>query len=105
MNDLMSIIKGRRSIRLYQEKDIPEELLEQVLESIQWSPSWANTQCWEVVIVKDQKIKEAYKKLEKEQPTKGKARKFKNTKDIIKVLEGKALLTGPWDIIFPSALL
>lgn len=58
MNDLMSIIKGRRSIRLYQDKDIPEELLEQVLESIQWSPSWANTQCWEVVIVKDRKIKE-----------------------------------------------
>lgn len=58
MNDIMSIIKGRRSIRSYQDKDIPEELLEQVLESIQWSPSWANTQCWEVVIIKDQKIKE-----------------------------------------------
>ena len=54
----MSIIKGRRSIRPYQDKDIPEEFLEQVLESIQWSPSWANTQCWEVVIIKDQKIKE-----------------------------------------------
>jgi len=58
MNDLMTIIKGRRSIRSYQDKDIPEVLLKQVLESIQWSPSWANTQCWEVVIVKDQKIKE-----------------------------------------------
>ena len=58
MHDIMSIIKGRRSIRSYQDKDIPEELLEQVLESIQWSPSWANTQCWEVIIVKDQKIKE-----------------------------------------------
>ena len=55
----MSIIKGRRSIRSYQDKDIPEELLEQVLESIQWSPSWANTQCWEVVIVKDEKMKES----------------------------------------------
>ena len=54
----MRIIKGRRSIRSYQDKGIPEELLEQVLESIQWSPSWANTQCWEVVLVKDQKIKE-----------------------------------------------
>jgi nitroreductase len=58
MHDMMSIIKGRRSIRSYQDKDIPEELLEQVFESIRWSPSWANTQCWEVVIVKDQKIKE-----------------------------------------------
>jgi nitroreductase len=59
MYDMISIIKGRRSIRVYQDKDIPEEHLKQVLESIQWSPSWANTQCWEVVIVKDQKMKEA----------------------------------------------
>ena len=61
MAELLDIIKGRRSIRLYQDKDIPEELMNQVLESIQWSPSWANSQCWEVIIVRDQKIKEDLK--------------------------------------------
>ena len=61
MVDLMGIIKGRRSIRRYQEKEVPEELLQQVLESIQWSPSWANTQCWEVVLIKDPNVKEKIK--------------------------------------------
>ncbi|MBU2497893.1 MAG: nitroreductase family protein [Proteobacteria bacterium] len=58
MADLMSIIKGRRSIRRYDEKEIPQEDLQQVLESIQWSPSWANTQCWEVIVVRDRTVKE-----------------------------------------------
>ena len=58
MADLMNIIKGRRSIRRYQEKEIPAEDLQQVLESIQWSPSWANTQCWEVIVVRDPGTKE-----------------------------------------------
>ena len=57
MKDLMGIVKGRRSIRRYQEKEVPDELLQQVLESIQWSPSWANTQCWEVIISRDPDVK------------------------------------------------
>ena len=61
MDDLMNIIKTRRSIRAYQENDIPEEILNQVLESIRWSPSWANTQCWEIVLVKDRAQKERLK--------------------------------------------
>lgn len=58
MTDLMTIIKGRRSIRRYQEKEISQEDLHQVLEAIQWSPSWANTQCWEVIVVRDRALKE-----------------------------------------------
>jgi nitroreductase len=53
MSDLMSIIKGRRSIRRFQEKELPEELLQRILEGVRWSPSWNNTQCWEVIVVKD----------------------------------------------------
>jgi len=53
MNEFLDIVKGRRSIRKYQEKDIPEQVLEEILESVRWSPSWANTQCWEVIVVKD----------------------------------------------------
>lgn len=53
MNDFLNLVKGRRSIRKYQEKNIPEHALEEILESVRWSPSWANTQCWEVIAVKD----------------------------------------------------
>jgi nitroreductase len=54
----MDVIKGRRSIRRYEDKDIPEELVNKLLEAVQWSPSWANTQCWEVVVVKDAETKQ-----------------------------------------------
>jgi len=57
MKDLTEIIKGRRSVRSYQEKDIPEEALNQILESVQWSPSWANTQCWEIIVIRDREVK------------------------------------------------
>jgi nitroreductase len=58
MTDLLEIIQGRRSVRNYQDKPIPEETLNTVLEGLRWSPSWANTQCWEVVVVKDQETKQ-----------------------------------------------
>jgi nitroreductase len=58
MSDLMSIIKGRRSIRRFQDKPIPEKDLQEILEAVQWSPSWANTQCWEIVLVKNREMKE-----------------------------------------------
>jgi nitroreductase len=58
MAELMDMIKGRRSIRRYQDREIPEADLRAILEAVQWSPSWANTQCWEIVVVKDKEMKE-----------------------------------------------
>ena len=58
MADFMEILKGRRSIRRYQDQEIPKEYLNKVLEAIRWSPSWANTQCWEVIVIKDSVIKQ-----------------------------------------------
>lgn len=53
MTELKAIIEGRRSIRKYEDRPIPTELLDQIMEAVRWSPSWANTQCWEVVVVQD----------------------------------------------------
>jgi nitroreductase len=58
MTDLMDTIKNRRSIRRYQEKDIPDETLDKLFEAARWAPSWANTQCWHFVVVKDKEKKE-----------------------------------------------
>ena len=58
MTDLMEIIKERRSIRKYEEKDIPEELANRVFDAVRWTPSWVNTQCWEIIVVKDKITKE-----------------------------------------------
>ncbi len=57
MDDLMSIIKSRRSIRRFQEKPVPEDILHKLLEAARWAPSWANTQCWHFVVVKDMEVK------------------------------------------------
>ena len=61
MAELMDIIKGRRSIRRYQDRPVLEEDLRQILEAVQWSPSWANTQCWEIIVVKEAATKEKLK--------------------------------------------
>jgi nitroreductase len=55
--ELMEAIKGRRSIRKYQSDPVPEEVLRTLMEAVRWAPSWANTQCWEVIVVKDPKVK------------------------------------------------
>jgi len=57
MTDFMTILKERRSVRKYEDKEIPQEILNQILEAVRWSPSWANTQCWEVVVIKDSAVK------------------------------------------------
>ena len=51
-------IKERRSVRKYEAKPVPDELLHEILESVQWAPSWANTQVWEMVVVKEAATKE-----------------------------------------------
>ncbi|MEW6076338.1 MAG: nitroreductase family protein [Thermodesulfobacteriota bacterium] len=58
MGAVMEAIKNRRSIRKYEEKDVPEAVVKELLEAVQWSQSWANTQCWEVIVVRGQQIKD-----------------------------------------------
>jgi len=56
--DLLKTIHERRSIRKYRQDPVPEEIILEVLEAARRSPSWANTQVWRFIVVKDQAIKE-----------------------------------------------
>jgi nitroreductase len=58
MNSVMEVIAGRRSIRRYTLQPVPEDMLRDVLAAAQWAPSWANTQCWEIVVIRDRRVKE-----------------------------------------------
>lgn len=47
------IIKGRRSIRRFQEREIAGETLTELFDTARYAPSWGNLQCWELVVVKN----------------------------------------------------
>ncbi len=56
--ELMEAIKGRRSIRKFKKQEVPEENINQLIEAASYAPSAGNIQPWELVIVRDQVIKE-----------------------------------------------
>lgn len=56
--ETIEAIKGRRSIRKYKTDPLSEETINTLLEAVRWAPSWANSQCWRLVLVTDQTIKE-----------------------------------------------
>lgn len=59
MKDFLNTLKSRSTIRKYLDKDLSQEQITSLLESVQLTQSWANTQCWDVIVVKDQAQKEA----------------------------------------------
>jgi nitroreductase len=49
--ELAKLIKSRRSIRIWQDKPVPEELLLQAVELATWAPNGANQQNWHFYII------------------------------------------------------
>lgn len=56
--EVFEAIKGRRSVRKYKSKEIPEEDLKKILEAGRWAPSSGNTQPLEMVVIRDRETKE-----------------------------------------------
>jgi nitroreductase len=57
MSNFVDILKDRRSIRKYKPENISDDHMNQLLEAVQCTQSWANSQVWELVIVKDPEAK------------------------------------------------
>jgi nitroreductase len=57
--DVATVIQKRRSIRKYKNKEIPMELLTQILEVARLAPSGANRQPWHLVVVTDAEKRKA----------------------------------------------
>ena len=53
--NLREAIKERRSIRKYENKEIPADLLKEILEDALWAPSGTNRQKWEIIAVRGEK--------------------------------------------------
>ena len=54
INDELSLLKTRRSIRKYKNQPVEKEKIEKCLEAARWAPSASNRQPWEFVIVKEE---------------------------------------------------
>lgn len=91
MHEMLNVIKNRRSIRKFDDKPVSEEMIALLLEAVQWSPSWANTQCWEVVIVKDVTVKE---KLQNTMLGKNPAAKAVGSAPVVLAICGKTKRSG-----------
>ena len=57
MNDLQSLIQSRRSIRRYETRSVPNDLLDQVLHAAIWSPSAHNRQPWRFAVIETEDVK------------------------------------------------
>ena len=51
--DVLEAIKGRRSIRKYQQEPVSGEQVMQVLEAGRWAPSRGNSQPWKFIILQN----------------------------------------------------
>ena len=57
-NEVLDAIIQRRSIFRFTPEGVPEEKITSILEAGRWAPSYANSQPWEFIVVRDSKLKE-----------------------------------------------
>lgn len=56
MNNFLDLASTRRSIRKYQDKDIPNEDIQYFIDAAVSAPSGCNSQCWKFIAIKDRDI-------------------------------------------------
>ena len=54
---LVDIVLSRRSIRRYEQKEIPKDVLDKILEAGRQAPSAANRQPWHFIVLTDDEVK------------------------------------------------
>lgn len=55
---ILDAIKERFSVRNFENKEIPDTLIKEVLEAARLAPSWMNIQSWHFIVVKNQETKQ-----------------------------------------------
>jgi len=58
MNAVIEAIKKRRSVRSYESKPIPKNIINMIIEAGNEAPSAMNSQPWRFVVVENKKVKE-----------------------------------------------
>lgn len=63
----LQLVQKQRSIRLFKPDPLPDEYIDDILEAARFTPSGANAQPWEIVVVKDKIIKDQIVEIIKEE--------------------------------------
>jgi nitroreductase len=58
VTEAMELFRHQRAIRAFTDEDVPNELVEQVLQAAIHGPSGSNTQPWYFIVVRDQDVKD-----------------------------------------------
>jgi nitroreductase len=61
--ETLEAIRTRRSVRRFMDKPVEDEKLTAVCEAVRQAPSWANRQCWRIVVVKNAAFREKLSEL------------------------------------------
>ncbi len=56
--NLLELVKTRRSVRSFKTDPVPDEYVDKIIEVARWAPSGANSQPWEFIVLKDKEIKD-----------------------------------------------
>jgi nitroreductase len=60
IDELYELCNQRRSIRGYEKgRDVPNEMVQKILDCARWAPSGGNGQPWEFIVVRDEKTRHA----------------------------------------------
>jgi nitroreductase len=57
-DDLLELVKSRRSIRKLKPDPIPDEYIDKIIEVARWAPSGANSQPWEFIVINKRELKD-----------------------------------------------
>ena len=70
--DVRTAVRGRRSIRKFKRKEVPQEIIRKILEDAILAPSWGNTQPWDFYVVTGDTL-ETFKKANRNKFLEGEA--------------------------------
>ena len=88
MMEVFEAVQKRKSVRAYDSKPIPKEIMERVLEAAVISPSASNRQPWHFIVVTDQEKRKGL--------SKGQYAKFVHEAPTVIVACGDEMLSSKW---------
>ena len=56
-NDLLKLIRERRSVARFKDRPVSPEQVELLLEAGRWAPSYINSQPWEFIVVRASRLR------------------------------------------------